>query len=188
MSSSYNSSDSASSSIFIRLLSRLLDFLKSLSFLRASSQEEPLASPNDIKAENLQKAMQLLTKAAEANNAEAAYLLGELNFVIIPRSNLMLITSMETILKQIIEKRLIGSINLLRLGIWLQCIYWDLCMRLELEMQLNLIKELYSHHTTRAESTYSLGIVISYFCSIRRKYTIRNDGCISPSHGNWDAS
>src|SRR5271154_5149144 len=117
MSSSYNSSDSASSSIFIRLLSRLLDFLKSLSFLRASSQEEPLASPNDIKAENLQKAMQLLTKAAEANNAEAAYLLGELNFVIIPRSNLMLITSMETILKQIIEKRLIGSINLLRLGI-----------------------------------------------------------------------
>ena len=74
-------SDTTSSSIFLRLLRKLLDFIKSLSFLQYTSQEEPLSSSTDPKADNLAKVMELLSKAAKADNADAMYLLGELNFV-----------------------------------------------------------------------------------------------------------
>lgn len=81
LSQSHAHSDTPSSSIFIRLLGRIFDFIKSLSFLQYSSQEELLSSSTDSKADNLEKAMNLLTKAANAHNPDAMYLLGELNFV-----------------------------------------------------------------------------------------------------------
>jgi hypothetical protein len=81
LASNYESSDPSSSSVFVRLLSRVFDILKSLSFLQSSSQEEPVSS-SDARQTQVRKAMQLLTKAAESNNPDAMYLLGELNFVV----------------------------------------------------------------------------------------------------------
>jgi hypothetical protein len=81
LSQSHAHSDTPSSSIFIRLLRRIFDFIKSLSFLQYSSQEELLSSPTDSKGDNLEMAMKLLTKAANAHNPDAMFLLGELNFV-----------------------------------------------------------------------------------------------------------
>jgi hypothetical protein len=59
---------------------KLLTFLKSLSFIQYSSQEEP-APIHDARGDSVKKAMGLLSKAAEADNRDALYLLGELNFV-----------------------------------------------------------------------------------------------------------
>lgn len=75
-----SSSESTSSSLFFRLLFRVLDILKSISFLQYSSQEEPLTSHNE-KHNTLETAISLLNKAAEMQNSDALYLLGELNFV-----------------------------------------------------------------------------------------------------------
>src|SRR5579862_6792327 len=75
-----SSSESTSSSLFVRLLFRLLNILKSVSFLQYSSQEEPLMSHTE-KHDTLENAMSLLNKAAEMQNSDALYLLGELNFV-----------------------------------------------------------------------------------------------------------
>jgi TPR repeat protein len=80
LSHNHESSNLTSTSIFVRFLRRIFDVLKSLSFLQYSSQEEPLTS-SDGRQTNLKKAMQLLTKAAESDNPDAMYLLGELNFV-----------------------------------------------------------------------------------------------------------
>jgi TPR repeat protein len=80
LANNYESSDPSSSSVFVRLLSRVFDILKSLSFLQSPSQEEPV-SFSDGRQTQVRKAMQLLTKAAESDNPEAMYLLGELNFV-----------------------------------------------------------------------------------------------------------
>jgi hypothetical protein len=55
-------------------------FLKSLPFIQYSSQEEPVTI-HDSWGDNVKKAMGLLAKAAEADNPDALYLLGELNFV-----------------------------------------------------------------------------------------------------------
>ena len=80
LSHNHESLDKTSTSIFVRFLWRLFDILKSFSFLQSLSQEEPLTS-SDSRQNNLRKAMQLLTKAAESDNSDAMYLLGELNFV-----------------------------------------------------------------------------------------------------------
>lgn len=80
ISRSHNSSETASSSFFVRFLSKFFDILRSLSFLQSLSQEEPLVSLEA--SENIKTAMQLLTKAAESENSDARYLLGELNFVL----------------------------------------------------------------------------------------------------------
>jgi TPR repeat protein len=80
LSPNHESPDKTSTSIVVRFLWRLFDILKSLSFLRSLPQEEPLTS-SDSRQNNLRKAMQLLQKAAESENSDAMYLLGELNFV-----------------------------------------------------------------------------------------------------------
>lgn len=80
LSVNYEGSDASSSSVLVRFLSRIFDILKSLSFLQSSSQEEPVSS-SDGRQTQVRKAMQLLTKAAESDNLDAMYLLGELNFV-----------------------------------------------------------------------------------------------------------
>ena len=72
--------DTSSSSVFVRSLWKIFDFLKTLSFIKYSSQEEALVF-SDTKSENLKRAMELLTKAAKFENSDAIYLLGELNFV-----------------------------------------------------------------------------------------------------------
>lgn len=64
----------------MRFLLKIIDILKSLSFLGSSSQEEPLHSV-EPQNEELTKAMNLLTQAAEQHNPDALYLLGHLNFV-----------------------------------------------------------------------------------------------------------
>jgi hypothetical protein len=70
----------ASSSHLAHYTNKLLHFLKSLSLIQYTSQEEPL-STHDPRAESVKKAMHLLSKAAEADNPDALFLLGELNFV-----------------------------------------------------------------------------------------------------------
>jgi hypothetical protein len=67
--------------MIIRLLRKAFEFLESWSFIQYTSQEEPLV-PTDITSQNVTKAMQLLAKAAESENSDAIYLLGELNFVL----------------------------------------------------------------------------------------------------------
>jgi len=64
----------------MRILLKLVEVLKSVSFLQYASQEEPLATGS--KTETYQRALSLLTEAAEAGNEEAIYLLAEINFVI----------------------------------------------------------------------------------------------------------
>lgn len=59
---------------------KLFRFLKSLSFIQYTSQEEPL-SAHGTRVESVKRAMNMLSKAAEADNPDALFLLGELNFV-----------------------------------------------------------------------------------------------------------
>ena len=80
LSNTIHTSDTPLSSFFVRLLEKIFDFLKSLSFIHYSSQEEPLAS-SDTRSSTASKAMQLLKKAAKSENSDAIYLLGELSFV-----------------------------------------------------------------------------------------------------------
>jgi len=87
LSHSHARSDTTSSSMFLRLLAKFIDFTKSLSFLQYSSQEEQQSSSTDPKTQSLQKAVKLLTKAARADNTDAMYLLGELNFVPPPNTS-----------------------------------------------------------------------------------------------------
>lgn len=74
------SSESTSSSVFVRVLFRILEILKSITVLQYSAQEEPLTHHSE-KHDTLEQAMSLLSKAAEKQNSDALYLLGELNFV-----------------------------------------------------------------------------------------------------------
>jgi hypothetical protein len=90
LSHNHKSPDQTSTSIFVRFSWRIFDILKSFSFLRYSSQEEPLRS-FDSRQTNLKKAMQLLTKAAESDNSDAMYLLGELNFVYTCPSDILIV-------------------------------------------------------------------------------------------------
>jgi hypothetical protein len=108
LSRTHSSSESTSSSIFLRFLLRALDILKSVSFLQYSSQEEPLTAHSE-KHDTLEQAMSLLTKAAEMHNSDALYLLGELNFV--PPFLDHIDCSMATIRKQIIASLSNGSRN-----------------------------------------------------------------------------
>lgn len=82
LSHNYTPEVTHSSSAFARMPNHIFNFVKSLSFLRSSSQEEPLSSSTDNKSEKLKKAMRLLRKAADSNNPDAIYLLGELSFVV----------------------------------------------------------------------------------------------------------
>ena len=82
LSNTYNSSDASSPSIFVRLLWRVFKFIKSLSLIQYSSQDE-LATYTDANLQTVQKAMRLLRKAAKSENSDAIYLLGELNFVLL---------------------------------------------------------------------------------------------------------
>ena len=75
-----SSADTPSSSPLAHYTAKLFNFLKALSFIRYTSQEEPLQT-HDSRGESVKKAMELLYKAAEADNPDALFLLGELNFV-----------------------------------------------------------------------------------------------------------
>jgi hypothetical protein len=107
LSPAYNPSESATMSAFLRVLWRTIDILKSMSFLRYSSQEEPL-SYDDGKTKDYERAVQLLTKAGEMGNSEAMYLLGDLNFVPL---NKEINGSMETTPNRIITHHSNGSRN-----------------------------------------------------------------------------
>jgi hypothetical protein len=98
-----------------------------MSFLQYSSQEEPLTTHKE-KYDTLEKAMDLLTKAAEKQNSDALYLLGELNFVCFLYDHIK--CSTEITRKRIIANRSNGSRSWLRrMEIVLLSIYWDLCMQ-----------------------------------------------------------
>jgi TPR repeat protein len=109
LSQNHESPNKTSTSVIVRFLWRLFDILKSLSFLQSLSQEEPLTS-SDSRQNNLRKAMQLLQKAAESDNSDAMYLLGELNFVKhLPKRHID--RSMEIILELTIPSHSNGSKN-----------------------------------------------------------------------------
>jgi len=127
LSQSRSSSDTSSSSFFVRILFRILEILKSMSFLQYSSQEEPLTTHNE-KYDTLEKAMDLLTQSAEKQNSDALYLLGELNFVFLFCDHIK--CSTEITRKRIIANRSNGSRSWLRrMEIVLLSIYLDLCMQ-----------------------------------------------------------
>jgi hypothetical protein len=114
--------------------------MKSISFLQYSSQEEPL-TPHTEKHDTLERAISLLTKAAEQQNSDALYLLGELNFVY-PVSTIILIGSTAITQIQIIPNHSLGSKSWLRrMEIVQLSICSDLCMQQELEAQFNRIRE-----------------------------------------------
>jgi hypothetical protein len=142
LSNTHHTSDSPSPSVFVRFLEKIFAFLKSLSFIQYSSQEQPLTS-SDTSSERVSEAMQLLSKAAKSENSDAIYLLGELNFVrsLNPVPN----ESMAITLKRIIARRSNGSRNQLKKTvIQLRYIYSDLCTQQALATLLNPIRELYS--------------------------------------------
>jgi hypothetical protein len=99
--------DTPSSSAFVRLLWGTLEFLKSLSFIQYTSLEESVSS-GDPRSDSYKKAIQLLSKAAESENSDAMYLLGELNFVQ-RHTNLTTDHSTETIQNPIIARLSPGS-------------------------------------------------------------------------------
>jgi hypothetical protein len=80
LSKDQESNEATSNTVYMRILLKLVEVLKSISFLQYASQEEPLATGS--KTETYQRALSLLTEAAEAGNEEAIYLLAEINFVI----------------------------------------------------------------------------------------------------------
>ena len=80
LSDTKSSTDTPPSSTLAHYIGKLFTFLKSLSFIQYTPQEEPL-STHDYRGKNIKKAMDLLRKAAETDNPDALFLLGELNFV-----------------------------------------------------------------------------------------------------------
>jgi hypothetical protein len=72
--------DTPPTSPIVGAVFKVLEFFKSLAFIQYSSQEEPV-NVHDSQVDNVKKAMGLLSKAAEADNPDALFLLGELNFV-----------------------------------------------------------------------------------------------------------
>jgi hypothetical protein len=80
LSDTHNQKDTLPASPSAQFIIKVLTFVKSLSFIQYSSQEQPVTI-HDSRGDNVKKAMGLLSKAAEADNPDALFLLGELNFV-----------------------------------------------------------------------------------------------------------
>lgn len=80
LSDTHNQKDTLPASPSAQFIINVLTFVKSLSFIQYSSQEQPVTL-HDSRGDNVKKAMGLLSKAAEADNPDALFLLGELNFV-----------------------------------------------------------------------------------------------------------
>jgi len=80
LSDAQSSTDTPPSSTLAHYIAKLFTFLKSLSLIQYTPQEEPL-STHDFREKTVRKAMDLLHKAAEMDNPDALFLLGELNFV-----------------------------------------------------------------------------------------------------------
>jgi hypothetical protein len=76
----HNQKDTILASPLAQFTATVVTFLKSLSFIQYSSQEEPVTI-HDSRGDHVKKAIGLLAKAAEADNPDALFLLGELNFV-----------------------------------------------------------------------------------------------------------
>ena len=166
--------------MFLRIVSKFFDVLKSLSFLQSFSQEEPLTSPEHTS--NLNKAIQFLTKAAESENSDALFLLGELNFVSSDQS-----WSWQCLVRKLLQSKLSRRIQMApetsserwkfhsatSVGIYV-------CYR---NWQCRWARSrggIFWWH-----SSLTPGVIISYIRCAGRQYAFRNDSCLSSSHGYW---